>query len=127
VHRPLPETTIGAWADDGPARISARARRQRELSARTHAAGNEHARRHGWAVTETTGPFGFGTHSYRDRFDNRRQQLVPGAGPSRISRGAAATLAYLPGAGQADPGLPEDQLLCWNEAGDREHLRAAGE
>jgi hypothetical protein len=52
---------------------------QRELSARVHAAGDEHARRHGWTVTESTGRFGFGARSYRDpRFDGRQPQPSPG-------------------------------------------------
>jgi hypothetical protein len=40
--------------------------RQRELSDRVHAAGDERARQHGWEVTKSTDRFGFGTRSYRD-------------------------------------------------------------
>jgi hypothetical protein len=63
---------------------------QRELSARVHAAGDERARRHGWTVTESTGPLGFGARSYRDpRFDDRRGRRLPGTDRSR-SRSEAA-------------------------------------
>jgi hypothetical protein len=52
-------------------------RRQRELSDRVHAAGDEYARQHGWEITKSTGRFGFGARSYRDpRFDDRRWQLA---------------------------------------------------
>jgi hypothetical protein len=73
------------------ARISAWVRRcQHELSARTHAAGDDRARQYGWTVTETTGRFGFHARSYRDpRFDNRRRQPVPEAGPLGTCRYAA--------------------------------------
>jgi hypothetical protein len=48
-------------------------RRQRELSNRVHAAGDEGARQHGWEITKSTGRFGFGARSYRDpRFDDYR-------------------------------------------------------
>jgi hypothetical protein len=48
-------------------------RRQRELSDRVHAAGDEFARMHGWEITKTTGRFGFGARSYWDpRFSDRR-------------------------------------------------------
>jgi hypothetical protein len=59
------------------ARVSAWVgRRQGELSDRAHSARDITARRHGWAVTQSTGRFGFGARSYRDRrFDDRRQQL----------------------------------------------------
>jgi hypothetical protein len=51
-------------------------RRQRELSDRVHAAGDECARQHGWQVTKSTGRLGFGARSYRDpRFGDRRWQL----------------------------------------------------
>jgi hypothetical protein len=66
--------------------------RQREVSARIHAAGDERARRHGWTVTETTGQFGFKARSYRDpRFDNRHRQLSPGASLRRTPSEAAPT------------------------------------
>jgi hypothetical protein len=69
-------------------------RRQRELSDRVHAAGDECARQRGWQVSKSTGRFGFGTRSYRDpRFDDRRQH-------------------HSPGAEQAEG----DQLTGWNEA-----------
>jgi hypothetical protein len=56
-------------------------RRQRELSARIHATGDDRARRRGWTVTQTTGRFGFSGRSYRDpRFDDRRRRLAPEAG-----------------------------------------------
>jgi hypothetical protein len=52
-------------------------RRQRQLSARVHAAADERARQHGWTVTECTGRLGFAARNYRDpRFKNRRQQLA---------------------------------------------------
>jgi hypothetical protein len=75
------------------ARISAWVNhRQRELSARIHAAGDERARRHGWTVTETTGRFGFKARSYRDpRFDNRHRQLSSGASLRRTPSEAAPT------------------------------------
>jgi hypothetical protein len=48
-------------------------RRQRELSDRVHAPGDESAGQHGWEVTKSTGRFGFGARSYRDpRFDDYR-------------------------------------------------------
>jgi hypothetical protein len=51
-------------------------RRQRELSDRVHAVGDEQARQHGWEVTKSTGRFGLGARSYRDpRFDDRHRQL----------------------------------------------------
>jgi hypothetical protein len=63
---------ILAWM---PASIG---RRQRELSDRVHAAGDECARLHGWEVTKSTGRFGFGARTYRDpRFDDRRRQFLP--------------------------------------------------
>jgi hypothetical protein len=73
----MAETTIRPPAGTA-ARIWAWIRRgQREVSARIHAAGDEHARRHGWTVTATTGRFGFETRSYRDpRFDERYRHLV---------------------------------------------------
>jgi hypothetical protein len=80
----MTETTIGARGGVA-ARISAWiSRRQGELSAQVHAAGDERARRHGWTVTETTGRFGFGARVYRDpRFNERRRQLSLEAGPRR--------------------------------------------
>jgi hypothetical protein len=86
----LTETTVGARGGV-VARISAWVRRrQSELCARVHAAGDERARRHGWTVTETTGRFGVGTRVYRDpRFDDRRRQLSARAGPHR-TRGKTA-------------------------------------
>jgi hypothetical protein len=65
------------------ARISAWVRRcQHDLSARTHAAADDCARRYAWTVTETTRRSGFRARSYRDlRFDDRRRQPLPGAGP----------------------------------------------
>jgi hypothetical protein len=51
-------------------------RRQREMSNRVHAAGDECACQHGWEVTKSTGRFGFGARSYRDpRFGDQRWQL----------------------------------------------------
>lgn len=71
-------------------------RRQRELSDRVHAPGDECARQHGWQVSKSTGRFGFGSRSYRDpRFDDRRQQHPPGAAQ-----------------------VEEDQIIGWNEAND---------
>ena len=50
-------------------------RRQRRLSDRMHAGGDEHARLQGWEVKKSTGRFGFGARIYRDpRFDDRRRQ-----------------------------------------------------
>jgi hypothetical protein len=86
------ETTIGAGGSVA-ARISAWVRRrQSELSAHVHAAGDERAHRHGWTVTETTGRFGFGVRVYRDpRFDDRWRQLSPAAGPRHADRETART------------------------------------
>jgi hypothetical protein len=54
--------------------------RQRELSTRVHAAGDERARQYGWEVVESTGRFGFGARTYRDpRFEDRRRQPLHGA------------------------------------------------
>jgi hypothetical protein len=51
-------------------------RRQREMSDRVHAVGDEYARQHGWEVTRSIGRFGFGARSYWDpRFGDRRWQL----------------------------------------------------
>ena len=88
------ETIIGA-RDGVVARIFAWVRRrQSELSAQVHAAGDERARRHGWTVTETTGRFGFGARVYRDaRFDDRRRQISLGAGPRRTHREAESARA----------------------------------
>jgi len=53
-------------------------RRQRRLSDRMHAGGDEHARLQGWEVKKSTGRFGFGARIYRDpRFDDRRRQTSP--------------------------------------------------
>ena len=88
----MTETTIGARGGVA-SRISEWVRRrQSELSAQLHAAADERARRHGWTVTETTGRFGLGARVYRDpRFDDRRRQLSPGAGPRRTRSEAART------------------------------------
>ena len=88
----MTETTSGARGDVA-ARISGWVRRrQREVAAWVHAAGDDRARRHGWTVTETTGRFGFGTRVYRDpRFGDRRRQLSAGAG-LRPPRSQAALL-----------------------------------
>jgi hypothetical protein len=61
------------------ARISRWVRgRQRDLSTRVHAAGDERSRQYGWEVVESTGRFGFGARSYRDpRFNDRRRQHSP--------------------------------------------------
>ncbi len=73
----LTTKTTGHRRAGTPARMSAWiGRRQRELSDRIYAVGDEHARQHGWHVTKSTGRFGFGARSYRDpRFDDRRRQL----------------------------------------------------
>ncbi len=86
----MTETTTGARGDIA-ARISRWVRRrQSELSARVHVAGDERARQHGWTVTQTTGRFGLGARVYRDpRFDDRRRQLSSGAGPRRPRSQAA--------------------------------------
>ena len=77
-------------------------RRQRELSDRVHAAGDERARQHGWQVTKSTGRLGFGVRSYRDpRFGDRRWQL--GHRPT------------------------EDPISGWTEASNYEAVRAPGE
>jgi hypothetical protein len=55
-------------------------RRQRELSDRVHAAGDEDALQNGWDVTKSTRRFAFGARSYRDpRFDDRRRRASSGA------------------------------------------------
>ena len=54
--------------------------RQRELSTRVHAAGDERARQYGWEVVESTGRFGFGARTYRNpRFEDRRRQPLHAA------------------------------------------------
>lgn len=65
-----------------PARMSAWiGRRQRELSDRVHATGDDRARQHGWQVAASTGRFGFGARTYRDsRFEDRRRRLPTRAG-----------------------------------------------
>jgi len=46
---------------------------QQRISDRAHAAGDQHARAHGWTVTENTGRFGMGARTYRDpRFGTRQ-------------------------------------------------------
>ena len=68
--------TISAWAGIVGQMSAWVRRRQRALSARVHAAGDERARSHGWTVTETTGRFGFGARIYRDpRFGAPRPAL----------------------------------------------------
>jgi hypothetical protein len=42
------------------------ARLLRQLSDRVFADGDAFARKNGWEITNTTGPFGFGARSYRD-------------------------------------------------------------
>jgi hypothetical protein len=82
--------------------------RQRELSDRVHAAGDECARQHGWEVTKSTGRFGFGARSYRDpRFGDRRWQL----GRQQIEG---------PTSGRTDANR-------WNEASNYEADREPGE
>jgi hypothetical protein len=98
----MTETAIGRRAGIA-ARISMWVgRRQRELSARVHASGDERARRCGWTVIESTGRLGFGARSYRDPRFGERRQLSPGGvsvgkatpfpGQPRISSSAAATV-----------------------------------
>ena len=90
----MTETTIGARGGVAARIFAWVRRRQSELSAQVHAAGDERARQHGWTVTETTGRFGFGARVYRDpRFDDRRRQLSPGAGSRRTRREAEAARA----------------------------------
>jgi len=56
-------------------------RRQEELAARIHAAGDASAIQAGWTVTRTTGRVGSGNRSYRDpRFDRLRAERA-GRGP----------------------------------------------
>jgi hypothetical protein len=109
--------TISAWGSIA-GEISARVRRrQRALSARVHAAGDERARSHGWTVIETTGRFGFGARIYRDpRFGAPRPALAaaPAARQSPLARCVAC------GAGQADGvvlgaahGGPGEQQAVW--------------
>lgn len=117
-------------------------RRQRELSDRVHAAGDECARQHGWEVTKSTGRFGFGARTYRDpRFDGRCPQLSHGAaqvtgrdrsgaslevnrpacGPDAaayISPEKEAVLAEWLDDPRAETGPTEDQIIGWNEAND---------
>jgi hypothetical protein len=77
-------------------------RRQREMSDRVHAAGDECARQHGWEVTKTTGRFGCGARSYRDpRFGDQRWQL----GSQRIN----------------------GPTIGWAEASNYEAVKAPGE
>ncbi len=66
----MTETTVRGRAGI-PARLSAWiGGRQRDLSDRVHAGGDQRARRQGWGITTSTGRFGFGARSYRDpRFD----------------------------------------------------------
>lgn len=58
-------------------------RRQRELSDRVHAAGDDRACQHGWEITRSTWRFGFGARTYRDpRFEDRRRRLFADATPA---------------------------------------------
>jgi hypothetical protein len=126
-------------------------RRQRELSDRVHAAGDERARSYGWEVIENTGRLGFGGRTYRDpRLDGRQRQLSHGAaqvtgrdrtqvgpgvnrpacGPDvapDVSPDREAVLAEWPGAPWAETGPGEDQITDWNEATDYEPSKETGE
>jgi hypothetical protein len=88
-----------------PARMSAWIGwRQRDLSARVHAAGDERARQQGWEITKSTGRFGFGARTYRDpRFDDRRRQFLPPADGSRSHSQAVPAAAA---AAFGDPAWP---------------------
>jgi hypothetical protein len=91
--------TISAWGSFVGEMSAWVRRRQRALSARAHAAGDERARSHGWTVTETTGRFGFGARIYRDpRFGTPRSALAAAsvARQSPLARCAGC------GAGHAD-------------------------
>jgi hypothetical protein len=130
-------------------------RRQGDLSDRVHAAADERARRYGWEATGSTGRFGFGARTYRDRrFGGRRRQLSHGAvrlagrdhseaslEGNRPAHGPDAA-PYISPARDApvdwpdDPraGSAEDQMIGWsqtsecpNEAADYEPGRKAGE
>jgi hypothetical protein len=62
----MTETTVRGRAST-PGRLSAWiGRRQRELSDRVHACGDQRASRQGWEIATSTGRFGFGARSYRD-------------------------------------------------------------
>ncbi len=59
------------------------ARAQRGFSGRVHAGGDAFACQHGWAITTTTGRFGFGGRVYRDpRFGQRAAATSCGEPPS---------------------------------------------
>jgi len=82
-------------------------RRQRELSDRVHAAGDECARQHGWEVTKNTGWFGFGERRYWDpRFSGRRWQLEcrPTGGPIIAWTGANGWDEASAGEADGEPG-----------------------
>jgi hypothetical protein len=125
-------------------------RRQRDLSDRVHAAGDERARRYGWEVTESNGRLGFDARTYRDpRFDVRRGRLSHGAsqvtggdhsdaslrvnrpacGPdtaANISPEMEAVLAERPATPGLRPGRARDQITGWNQANDHGPYREAG-
>jgi hypothetical protein len=64
--------------------------RQRELSGWVHRDGEALARSHGWAITETTGRFGFGGRIYRDpRFAERKPAAATFTTRSLRSQGRA--------------------------------------
>jgi hypothetical protein len=77
-----PRDGVAAW-------LYARVRRwQRDLSDSVHAAGDERAHQQGWQITKSTGPFGFGTRTYRDpRFDDRHRGADTTRGSSRARTG----------------------------------------
>jgi hypothetical protein len=88
----MTETTIRARIGI-TGRLSVWIRRcQREVSTRIYTAGDDHARRYGWTVTETTERFGFEARNYRDpRFNDRCGQLAPKADVLGICSDAAPT------------------------------------
>jgi hypothetical protein len=76
-------------------------RRQREMSNRVHAAGDEYARQHGWEITKSTGQFGLGARSYRDpRFNDRRWQLSRRSRHDHANGTAASTAIAVDGSKQ---------------------------
>jgi hypothetical protein len=105
-------------------------RRQRELSDRVHAAGDECARLHGWEVTKSTGRFGFGARTYRDpRFDDRRRQFLPPAGGSRSHSQAVPAAAPAAVGDTAGPSAARGEVhgLCGGTCGSTRGACTAGE
>jgi hypothetical protein len=83
-------TTIKQAPASGPARQRLADRigsRQRAISGRAHAAGDNFAREVGLAITCDTGRLGFGSRTYHDpRFDATCQAVTPAAMIGRTLR-----------------------------------------